>query len=161
VSNTVRRADQADAEVLSRLNADVQNLHAAAMPQRFKKVGSNTFPVSESRAILANPNSLIFIADVDLEPAGYAYAEVVRHPETSLVYAWDEVHLHHISVDSNHRRNGIGCALLNSVRAAADKLGITVVTLSVWAFNEDARTFFQRRGFGPYMFRLSDRPMQK
>jgi len=40
----IRRASDADAEVVSLLNADVQSLHASALPERFKPLGPDTFP---------------------------------------------------------------------------------------------------------------------
>jgi ribosomal protein S18 acetylase RimI-like enzyme len=157
VKSAVRRANEADAETLSLLNADVQSLHAAAMPERFKQHGPDTFPATIARAILAKPSNLVFIAEVDSEAIGYAYAEIIHLPESSLLHAWNEVHLHHISVRPSYRRKGVANALLDSVRAAANELGIDPVTLQVWNFNEDARGFFQQRGFTPYMVRLWDR----
>jgi len=157
MSSAIRRATTADAEVLSALNADVQALHASAMPQRFKPVGPDTFPLTAARALLANPSNLVFIAEVDSKPAGYAYAEVVHVLETPLRYAWDEIYLHHISVRPAYRRRGLASALLSSVRAAANEIGIDLVTLQVWAFNEDAQAFFRRQGFTPYMLRLWNR----
>ncbi len=154
---TVRRASESDADLLSLLNADVQNLHAAAMPERFKESGADTFPASAARALLVKPNNLVFIAEVGSEPAGYAYAEIVHLGESSLVHAWDEVYLHHLSVRPAWRRKGVAGALLDRVRAAADELGIGPMTLQVWAFNDGARAFFQQRGFTPYMMRLWDR----
>jgi hypothetical protein len=68
--------------VISALNADVQAIHAAALPWRFKAPGLGTFPPAEVAGLLANPNHLVFIADFDAQPAGYAYAEVIRRPET-------------------------------------------------------------------------------
>ena len=103
MNSAVRRASEADAEVLSLLNADVQSLHASAMPERFKLLGPDTFPVTVARTLLANSSNLVFIAEVDSEPAGYAYAEVVHLPESPLRHAWDEVHLHHISVRPVYR----------------------------------------------------------
>jgi ribosomal protein S18 acetylase RimI-like enzyme len=157
MNSAVRRASEADAEVLSLLNADVQSLHASAMPERFKPLGPDTFPVTVARTLLANSSNLVFIAEVDSEPAGYAYAEVVHLPESSLRHAWDEVHLHHISVRPVYRRKGVASALLDSVRVAAGEIGISIVTLQVWSFNEDAQAFFRRQGFTPYMARLWNR----
>jgi ribosomal protein S18 acetylase RimI-like enzyme len=157
MNSAVRRASEADAEVLSLLNADVQSLHASAMPERFKPLGPDTFPVTVARTLLANSSNLVFIAEVDSEPAGYAYAEVVHLPESSLRHAWDEVHLHHISVRPVYRRKGVASALLDSVRVAAGEIGISIVTLQVWTFNEDAQAFFRHQGFTPYMARLWNR----
>jgi ribosomal protein S18 acetylase RimI-like enzyme len=149
----IRRAGEADAAVLSLLNADVQSLHASALPERFKPPGRDTF-ATVAGALLTDPGNLVFIAEVDSQPAGYVYAEVLHLPESPLRHAWDEVHLHHVSVRPAFRRKGIASALLDSVRAAAGEIGIDLVTLQVWTFNEDAQAFFRRQGFTPYMARL-------
>ena len=153
----VRRASDADAEVVSLLNADVQSLHASALPERFKPLGPDTFPATTARTLLGNPRNLVFIAEVDSEPAGYVYAEVVHLPESPLRHAWDEVHVHHISVRPAYRRKGLARALLDSVRAAGHEIGINAMTLQVWTFNEDAQAFFRQQGFTPYMLRLWNR----
>ena len=154
---TVRRASDADAEVVSLLNADVQGMHASALPERFKPLGPDTFPATTARTLLANPRNLVFIAEVDSKPAGYVYAEVVHLPETPLRHAWDEIHVHHISVRPAYRRKGLATALLDSVRSAAHEIGINVMTLQVWTFNEDAQAFFRQQGFTSYMVRLWNR----
>jgi hypothetical protein len=56
------------------------------------------------------------------------------------------VHLHHISVRPAYRRKGVASVLLDSVRAAADEIDISLVTLQVWSFNEAAQAFFRRQG---------------
>jgi ribosomal protein S18 acetylase RimI-like enzyme len=157
MNKAVRRVGEADAKTLSLLNTDVQNLHASALPERFKPPGPDTFSEAAVRTLLANPNNLIFIAEVDSEPAGYAYAEIVRLAETPIRRGWDEVHLHHLSVRPAFRRMGFASALLDAVRAAAGEIGIDLLTLQVWTFNEDAQAFFRRQGFTPYMARLWNR----
>jgi diamine N-acetyltransferase len=99
----------------------------------------------------------VFIAEVDSLPVGYAYAEVIHRPETSFSYAEDLVYLHHISVRSSYRKQGLGRALMDAVRSAASERGIAVLALDVWTFNEDARAFFRRHGFTPYNERLWNR----
>ena len=150
----VRRATAANAELVSALNADVQAVHAAALPLRFKPPGPDTFPVKEALALLEKPESLVFLAYAERQPAGYAYAEVVHRPETSRTFAFEMVHIHHISVASEFRRQGVGSALLGAVRASGLELGIALLTLDVWSFNEDARAFFERNGFCRYIERL-------
>ena len=153
----VRRATAADAELVSALNADVQAIHAAALPWRFKSPGPGTFPPAEAAALIARPGHIVFIAEADSEPAGYAYAEVIRRPETAFHHAHESIYLHHISVKPSHRRFGVGAALLAAVRAAGKELGIELLTADVWSFNEGARAFFARHGLTPYIERLWDR----
>lgn len=153
----VRRATTADAELISSLNADVQALHAAAMPWRFKPPGPDTFPPAAAEALLARPGHVVFIAELAGKPAGYAYAETIHRAETPFHYAHAMVYLHHISVRPEFRRQGVGNALLEAVRSVGKDQGITLMTAEVWMFNENARAFFRRNGFSPYTERLWDR----
>ena len=148
----VRRAVTDDAALISSLNADVQAIHAAALPERFKGPGAETFPPSAAAGLLA-----VLVAETDGAPSGYAYAEVIRRAESSFHHAYDTVYLHHISVRSAHRRCGVGKHLIEAVRAAGNELGISLMTLDVWSFNDDAREFFRRHGFTPYIERLWSR----
>ena len=157
MTTVIRRASAADADLLSSLNTDVQAIHASALPWHFKPPGPDTFPPAAAAAVLAQPDNLVFIAEIDSLPAGYAYAEIVRRPESSFHYAYEMVHLHHISVSPTWRRQGCGRALLDAVRTAASKTGIDLMTLDVWTFNEEARAFFQRRGFTSWSERLWNR----
>jgi ribosomal protein S18 acetylase RimI-like enzyme len=150
----IRLATTADAEVISSLNADVQAIHWAALPSRFKPPGLETFPPTAAAALLAQSNNVVFISEVDSIPVGYAYAEVIHRPETSLHHAYDMVYLHHISVRPEHRKRGLGGALMDAVRSAASEKGISLVALDVWTFNEEARSFFRRHGFTSYNERL-------
>src|SRR5262249_36519002 len=104
------------------------------------------------------PETVMRIAEIDTLPVGYAYAEIVRRSETAFHHAYDMVYLHHLSVRASHRRQGVGGALLDAVRAAGKSVGIDLVALDVWAFNDAARAFFQRHGFSTYNERLWNRP---
>jgi diamine N-acetyltransferase len=151
---SVRRALINDAALLSALNAEVQAVHAEGFPERFKAPGPDTFPPMEVSSLLARPENLFFLAFADRNPAGYAYAEIVRRPETSLTHAFEMVHVHHLLVKAEYRRHGIGTTLLAAARDVGLECGIALLTLDVWSFNEDARSFFQKNGFAPYIERL-------
>jgi ribosomal protein S18 acetylase RimI-like enzyme len=145
---TIRRAVEQDAATLAALNADVQALHAAALPGVFKPHGPDS--TWEVKPLLVQPENLLFIAEVDGSAAGYAYAQFREWPETALTHGRDVIYLHHLSVRPEHRRHGVGSALIAAVREAAADAGITLMTLGVWTFNEAARGFFRRNGFAAY-----------
>ena len=157
MSIVVRRATIADAELVSKLNADVQALHAAALPWRFKPPGPGTFQPADAEPLLRKPEHYVFIAEIAGAAAGYAHAEIMRRVETAFHFAHTMIHLNAISVRPNYRRQGVGNALLEAVRAAGKEQGITLLTADVWVFNENARAFFRRHGLTPYMERLWDR----
>lgn len=153
----VRRASADDAALISSLNVDVQALHAAALPHRFKPPTDATFPPAEAAALLKNPDTLAFVAEMDSQAAGYAYAEKMAQPETSFRQAYQMIYIHHVSVRPQFRRRGVGTALLAAVRAAANEAGLTLIALDVWTFNAEARAFFARHGFSAYNERLWNR----
>jgi GNAT superfamily N-acetyltransferase len=157
MSILVRRASKADAEAISRLNADVQAVHATALPGWFKPPSAGTLPPEAAAELIQDPDSLVFLAELESEPAGYAYAEVIRRPEEPWREAYEMVYLHHISVRPACRRKGVGDVLIQAWRTAAGELGITLLALDVWSFNEDARRFFRRHGFTAYNERLWNR----
>lgn len=156
MSITVRRATTRDAALIATLIADVQALHAAALPGRFKPVGKASY-AKDAAAALANPERLVFIACVGDEPAGFIHAETIRQPETSLLHAQQTLYIHAISVRPAYRRRGVGSALMEALRAAGKSMRIEQVGLNVWTFNEAARAFFRRQGFTACCEWLCDR----
>jgi ribosomal protein S18 acetylase RimI-like enzyme len=151
---SIRPAAQEDAELLSALNADVQAIHAAALPWHFKPPGPDAFSPEFLKALLASPKNLLFVAHFDGIPAGYVYAEILSRPETAFCYACEMIYVHHLSVRREFRKKGAGSALLDAVRSSGRDFGITMLALDVWSFNEEARSFFRRYGLTPFNERL-------
>jgi ribosomal protein S18 acetylase RimI-like enzyme len=153
----VRRAQADDAAAVESLNADVQAIHAQALPWRFKAPSPDAFSPEHAASLISNSDNLIFIAIMASEPVGYAYAEFIHRPDTPLYQAFSMIHLHHISVRPQARRQGAGHALMAAVRAAASRDGIDLITLDVYMFNKESREFFRREGFSPYVDRMWNR----
>ncbi len=164
----IRPATAEDAEAIAALNAEVQAMHAAALPHLFKEPGRNGFSTTVASEILAQPDSRVLVADEGGKAVGYLYAQVVRRPETPLRHALDLVYVHHIAVRRTHRRRGCGEALLQRALALAREEGIARLELDVWSFNAAARAFFRRQGFAAFNERMcievgraSDEPMAR
>jgi ribosomal protein S18 acetylase RimI-like enzyme len=146
----VRHAAEADADTICKLNAIVQAKHVKAVPWLFKE---GAWTPDAVRAVLLRPETLMFIADVETETAGYVYAEARQFPETALTHAYAAAHVHHISVDDRFRRAGVARALMAAVDRAARERGIERLTADVWAFNDEAIGFFRNGGLSVYMLR--------
>ena len=146
----IRLATLNDAESIAALNAAVQHVHADALPHLFKPPSAETFPASLVRQLLADPNTYIFLASANGTPVGYIYAQILRRAETSLHYAWDRFHIHHISVNHASQRQGVGQALIQTAVRVAQEHGIATLALDVWAMNTQARAFFAAQGFTVY-----------
>jgi len=153
----IRAATTDDAPTISVLNADVQQIHADAHPWRFKPPGPQTFTTKDAEELLGKPGYFAFLAFDDGAPIGYLVAEIVRRPETARHFAHDIVHVHEISVRPAARRKGVGRSLLDAAKARGQSMGITIVALDAWSFNERGLKFFQSNGLVPYNVRLWNR----
>lgn len=147
----IRDACANDAEALCALNEDVQALHAAAVPWLFKTHGLG---VEAFKKILENSNSFLLVATAGSELVGYLYAEHRKYPETPLTYAYQILHVHHISVRDAFRKSGVGKALMNRLHEVGDAAGVNRISADVWSFNDNARKFFKTSGLSAYIERL-------
>jgi ribosomal protein S18 acetylase RimI-like enzyme len=154
VSIEIRTATKDDAAAISMLNADVQALHAQALPWRFKPPGPGTFTPEDAEALLSRANHVAFLAYIDAIPAGYVAAHLVRNPETAFHHAHAMIYVHQISVRPEFRRRGVGRALLDAVKAHGEANGVSLLALDAWAFNEAALAFFRSYGLVDYNVRL-------
>jgi len=150
----IRAATLEDAGALAALNADVQQIHADAHPWRFKPPGPYTFTEKDAKDLLSGPNHFAFLAFDEGAPIGYLVGEIIRRPETARQFAHELIYIHEISVRADARRKGVGRLLLDAAKTHGRSLGIPMVALDTWSFNEGALRFFQKNGLVPFNVRL-------
>ena len=151
---TVRPATAADQDPLGRFGGALMRMHHEADSRRFiqvehPEVGYGRFLVSQ----IANPDSLVLVADHEGAVVGYVYADV---ESTS----WMDLrgpcgYVHDVYVDASARRLGAGRALM---RAAIDWIrskGRSQVVLMTKTANEHAQSLFSTLGFRPTMVEMT------
>ena len=151
----IRLATLDDIDALVRLNAEVQKLHADALPYLFKQPDNPTGIMADFRErILADPEGHVFLAEIDGEPAGYAYAHVNHRLDNAYTYAFDTIYIDQIGVKSVYQGQGVGRALIQAVFEWARTENISRVTLDTGAFNTNAQAFFKKQGFEFFIYRM-------
>jgi shikimate dehydrogenase len=150
----VRAATEADCASISELNAQIQDLHAAAHPDFFKPPSATTFPPGYWCELMARPDTVMLVAELGGTVVGYLYGDVTPAMETSSTYAFQRFHIHHIGVQPAVQGQGCGAALIAAAKDAARRRGITRLTLATWAFNHQAHRFFEGQGFAYYNHRM-------
>jgi len=143
----VRSAIRSDVKDLALLNEAVQELHARLYPSQFRS-GSDRREVASffSGLLSANKHAVGVYEDAG-ELIAYLWLEELERPASPFMNAARRLHIHHISVRPDRRRNGIGSALLDWADQEARRMGILEVTAEHWTANVDARRFFDREGF--------------
>jgi ribosomal protein S18 acetylase RimI-like enzyme len=154
VAMEIRRAKLDDAASLSALNADVQRVHASALPRIFKQPESDAFALQFMQEHLPDALNYFFIASLDGEDVGYIFARIVDRPEDPFMYAWRYIYIDQITVKPDFRGRGVGRQLMEAVRSLAEQEGIDTIALDTWSFNTAAQAFFKKQGFELFNLRM-------
>ena len=150
----IRRAVIADAKTLSRLNLDVQRLHARALPHLFKFPQNEDFALQFIQDQLNDLNNYFFICQQDGEDIGYIFARLIERTDNPFMYSWKYLYIDQLSVKVAHRGVGCGRKLVETVYELAKQEGIDTIALETWSFNQDAQAFFRQVGFEPALIRM-------
>ncbi len=152
---SVRTATVADITDIVRLNRDIQDIHVDLDPDIF----SNAIEASEFtefwQGVFADETNTVLVADLDCSIVGYAWIQVQTRPRTVFNHPRRRVYIHHVGVDSSHRRQRTGSLLLRATEAFASDNGIDKIVLDCWSSNNPAQSFFSRSGFTPLNVVLS------
>ncbi|MEK6221103.1 MAG: GNAT family N-acetyltransferase [Chloroflexota bacterium] len=149
----IRKATPKDAEILSLLTAEVQELHAEAEPEIFISVKGD-FAVEHIKVMMTHPENQYFIGEADQEAIGYVLVSHIQSPQSVFSFPRDYLHIDHISVPPLHQGNGNGKQLIAFVFVLAKEMKVTEVTLGSWGFNQSAHRFFEKQGFETYQIRM-------
>lgn len=150
----VRKAGPEDVDRVVALNRFVQRIHADARPDVFRRPDDMPGIVDHYRALLREGAKTILLAEVEGGAVGYVVFEIQRRPSTPFTHALDRLYVDQLSVDPSFRRRGVASALMERVVDEARRIGIDVVALDTWNFNEEAQRFFHRVGFATYNLRM-------
>ena len=149
----LRKATVQDSELLSRLNLDVQQVHAEHYPAVFKAPQDEAFAVPFFSSLLQDPEIHIFIVEEGGEGQGYIVCREMRRPENAFTYASYYLYIDAIGVRPAAQGRGLGAALISRARSLAEELGAERLALDSWDFNASAHGFFEHQGFTRLIYR--------
>ncbi len=150
----IRTATVSDARALVALNQSVQDMHADAIPERFRRDVPEETVEHAFRAMIQAPSSYWLVTEED-QPIAFVSAEFREREESWCLVRHRVCYLAGIVVAPRFRRRGIARALLDEVKREADARDVASIELDVWAFNEQARQAFTRLGFRVVMERMT------
>ena len=152
---TVRPARTDDEAAMGRLGAMLVAEHHDFDPQRFitplpqlsERYGQ--FLVSQ----IARPEMVVLVAERGAEVVGYAFGGMEGNDYMAL--RGPAGVLHDLVVDPEHRRQGVGTALLESALSALKELGAPRVLLFTAEKNHGAQAMFASAGFRRTMIEMT------
>jgi ribosomal protein S18 acetylase RimI-like enzyme len=129
-------------------------LHAALAPGYFRARGA---AVAAPGHEAGDPHAITMVAEGDggarsrsegTPLTGAVMVRIYDTPADPTMVPRRRAHVEALVVDRDHRRAGVGTALMSAVAAWARERGAVEMVLTVWAGNTAAEAFYQRLGYG-------------
>jgi ribosomal protein S18 acetylase RimI-like enzyme len=158
----IREGNAADIDRLEPLWLHVHRAHQASMPELAPYVSdARTWSLLRDHyvALFERPDTLLALAFVGDEPAGFAVAAIHPVQSTWVADTWHTGprvgEIETIGVAPAHRGAGIGGALLDRLDEHFAEHGVEDVVIGALAGNAAAIRLYERRGFRPTWLYLS------
>jgi len=158
----IRRGSVADIPRLEPLWVAVHHVHQASMPELAPYVSDErTWALMRAHyeRLFEREGTVLVLAHVDGELAGYGLAHVLAVEETWIPDTWETGaaigEVESLSVAPAHRGAGIGSALLEALEAALREQGVEDLIIGALPGNDGAVRLYERRGYRPTWMYLS------
>lgn len=146
-TGTIRKALPADLNLLIDLGKSCfyEAFNEVTAPHDMAAYMNSTFQTSNIEKQLNGDQSLIFIAEIDSDPAGYVYFHPAVRPDC--VEDKTAVKLERIYLRKRYYGLAVGDALMYTTIEEARSRGYRSVWLSSWELNDRANAFYNKWKF--------------
>ena len=153
---TIREATAADEAVLGALFVELNELHAEALPDRFRGVdlAAGREFVRQHMVQLAEAGGTLLVAAHEGRVIGFVEVGVRHAPDLSIMVSRRYAHESALAVTAGFRRRGVGQALMERAHGWARDQGLDHVEVVVYDFNGEAAALYTKLGYAGLSRRL-------
>ena len=144
----IRFAAEADIPAMIDLLKQVGRVHHDIRPDLFR-AGAQKYDEAALKALLADQNRPIFIAEAEDRVAGYAFCILQVTGNDPVLRDRKVLYIDDLCVEEALRGRGVATALYQKVLEYARELHCDAVTLNVWSGNDGAMRFYEKCGLKP------------
>ena len=145
----IRQAQESDIPQVASLLYQVHDVHATGRPDLFVK-GERKYTDEELKEIFSDEVTRpVFVAEENDNILGYVFCIFEEIEESRSRYGVKSLYIDDLCVDEKARGTGIGSSLYDYVLAYAKEQICNRITINVWALNESARRFYEKKGLVP------------
>lgn len=150
----IRLARIEDIDRILELLHQVCMVHHNARPDYFKD--SVKYNKEELALKIEDKKNPIFVYEENEEVFGYAFCIDETIKDNQLLTNRKTLYIDDLCVLENKRGMGIGKSLYQYVKQYAKEKGYHNVTLNVWAFNLNAKAFYEALGLKPLKYYMEE-----
>ncbi len=158
MSLRIRRAVHTDYDAVEAISREAAAFHMAGRPDVFRVPEGPTLPLPYFIELIDDRRAALFVAEVDGCIVGYVIAYLREVVENPVRVPERYVKIDTLAISAPYHRRGLGHRLMRHVHTWAARHGAVRASLSVWAFNDGARSLYENLGYRVDYLRLS-RPL--
>jgi len=126
---------------------EISELHKANVPWKFNQPSSKIFSKEHYLETLNNKDAFFIVAKEGEEVIGYILALKRMTSDNPMFKKRTYVSIEDLAVKKKHQNMGIGTLLMNKFEEQLEIIGINDIELNVWSFNQNAVTFYEKKGY--------------
>ena len=149
----IRLADEGDVDRLVYIQRQTQDLHQRSFPSYYRSPADDDLQRAMREFLAAEEMTFVWIALVEEVPVGFLVLKLIAEEENAFCHARHEALIDQLAVAAEHRRAGIGRALVERAQAVCPRPRCTELRLAVLVTNETARQFYRTLGLAPFIER--------
>ena len=152
---TLRRAVKRDLPEIARMMNELGAYHMALKPELCRAEMRPRPARALYKHLLKPKDRRVYLAvDAEGRARGFLHLLLSRREGNPVLPDCRTVFIEDIYVEERLRGKGIGRLLMQKAREEAKAYGAEALELNVWEYNEDARGFYEREGFGTWQRRI-------
>jgi ribosomal protein S18 acetylase RimI-like enzyme len=144
---STRKATEADLEALQRLWRQADELHAEIRPDFFRVPDGPQPSLRQLRELLGGWERTVLVAEHQQALVGLVQVGVFDTPTGAGKVQRRRGRVDDIVVDAEHRRRGVGRALMAAAEHWCRQRGAAQLVLTVWTGNRNADAFYEALGY--------------
>lgn len=152
---TIRSAEQADYEMVKRIEDLVFLVHQRARPDYFKAQAGYTR--QEFEALLSLPAPISLVAVCDGEIVGICFGKIQQTLGNSFCRGRKIAVVEDLFTLPDYRGRGIASSMMSKAREQAVAENAETLELCVWGFNTDALRLYEKLGMKVQYYRMEER----
>ena len=149
----IRLAEVEDIPVILSLLRQVGKVHHKARPDIFRS-DAQKYCASQLISLMENPDTPIFVAEVDGKVQGYCFCIVRSYQLDPVLLDRTELYIDDLCVADTAQRQGIGRALFENACQYGKIRKCYHVTLNVWEGNDTALAFYKSCNMKPIKYSM-------
>jgi diamine N-acetyltransferase len=147
VNYSIRPATIDDYDRVALVFDEIDRLHRQALPHIFRATAGPALDRTYFDSVLADPEAAWLVAEHDSEILGFTMVRILQAPDRPALVPRRFAEVDMLVVRADHRRAGVGRALMQHAADWATAHGLREIQLNVWEFNRGAIAFYKELGY--------------